>query len=67
MNGMESLFAVAGVGIVSELVGNVLENIGQGNKVVFVRIASYIACGYIAWDVWWEGVSYVASKFGVLM
>lgn len=65
MIGLDSLFAVAGVGIAAELIGMVLENIGQGNKVVFVRIASYVVCGFIAWDVWWDGINYVASKFGV--
>jgi hypothetical protein len=62
---MTALFTVAGISIISEIVARLMEEYGQGNKIVFVKIAAYIACGYVAFDFWWDGVRYVASQFGV--
>lgn len=59
------MFTVAGIAIASEFAGRVLENMGQGDKVVFVNIAAYIACAGVALHFWWAGVKYVAYTFGV--
>lgn len=64
---MSALFTVAGIAIISELIQKVLDGIGHGDKAVFVKIASYIASGYVAWDVWWDGVHMIASEFGVML
>lgn len=56
---------VAGIAIASEFIGRLMEENGHGNKVVFVRIISYVACGLIAFDCWWGGVRGIAQAFGV--
>lgn len=58
-------FKVAGIAIASEFIGRLMEDHGHGNKVVFVRIISYVACGYIAFECWWDGVRKIAHAFGV--
>jgi len=65
MIGMASLFTVAGVAGVSALTEHLLERFGHGNKVVFVKIAGYCICAYVAWDVWFDLVHYVSTMFGV--
>jgi hypothetical protein len=62
---MTALLTVAGISIASEMIAKLMEEYGQGSKVVFIKIAAYIACGYVAFDFWWDGVRYVASTFGV--
>lgn len=62
---MKALLTVAGIAIISSIVEKLMDEYGQGNKVVFVKIAAYIACGYVALDYWWEGVRFVATTFGV--
>lgn len=58
-------FKIAGIAIASEFVGRLMEDHGHGNKVVFVRIIAYVACGVIALDCWWTGVRDIARTFGV--
>lgn len=62
---MSTLFAVAGVALTSQLIEQIMGYLGHGDKVVFVKIAAYIAAGYIAWDVWWDGIHMIAREFGV--
>lgn len=62
---MTAMLTVAGIAIASEFIANLMENFGHGNKVIFVKIASYMACGYVAMDFWWDGVRMVAGQFGV--
>jgi hypothetical protein len=56
---------IAGIAIASEFVGRLMEDHGHGNKVIFVRVITYVACGMIAMEYWWQGVKYIASTFGV--
>lgn len=56
---------VAGIAIASEFVGRLMEDHGHGNKVIFIRIITYVACGAIAMEYWWEGVRHIAHAFGV--
>ncbi|WP_308636094.1 hypothetical protein [Paenibacillus silvisoli] len=62
---MTTMLTIAGIAIASEFIGNLMEHFGHSNKVVFVKIAAYISCGYIAMDFWWDGVRTVAGQFGV--
>lgn len=62
---MTTLLTVAGIAITSEIIARLMEEYGQGGKVVFIKIAAYIACGTIALDFWWDGVREVARAFGV--
>lgn len=59
------LFTIAGIAVGSAIVSKLMEEYGQGSKVVFVKIVAYCACGYIAFDAWWDLVGYVATSFGV--
>lgn len=58
-------FKIAGIAIGSEFLSKAMEEYGHGDKTIFVRIVSYVACGYIALDFWWAGVKQVAVQFGV--
>lgn len=63
--GIGAALKIAGIAISSEFIGRIMEDMGHGNKVVFVRIATYVACGYIAFEAWWDAIRYVAHTFGV--
>lgn len=65
MTELQPLFAVLGVAGVAHLSGHVLEQTGNGNLGIFVKIGAYCACAYIAWDTWWVTLRYVAGKFGI--
>ncbi|MGO4371976.1 hypothetical protein AB4Z21_14525 [Paenibacillus sp. MCAF20] len=58
-------FKIAGIAIASEFVGLLMEEHGHGNKVVFVKIITYVGCAYIAMDFWWSGLRTIARAFGV--
>ncbi|MFD1953753.1 hypothetical protein ACFSL6_17605 [Paenibacillus thailandensis] len=58
-------FKVAGIAIGSEFVAMLMEENGHGNKVMFVKIASWVSCAYVALDFWWEGLRHAAAFFGV--
>lgn len=62
---MSALLTVAGIAIASEFIGKAMEHFGQGDKIIFIKIAAYVACGYVAMDFWWDGVRHVAHAFGV--
>jgi hypothetical protein len=62
---MGTMLTVAGIAIGSEFIGKVMEEFGQGNKVIFIKVAAYIACGVIAMNFWWDGVRTVVHAFGV--
>lgn len=65
MTELTPVFEVLGVGVVAHLSGIVLENIGHGGKVIYVKIGAYVASAYIAFDAWWDCVREVARTFGV--
>lgn len=65
MIGISSLFGVLGVAAVSSLSEYLLDRFGHGDKIVFVKIAGYCICAYVAWDIWLDLVHYVGFKFGV--
>lgn len=58
-------FKIAGIAIASEFITKVMDEYGHGDKTVFVRIVSWCAGGYVAFEAWWDGVHMVASQFGV--
>ena len=62
---MSALFTIAGIALTSQLIEQIMGYLGHGDKVVFVKIAAYIASGYVAWDFWWGSIHYVAGRFGV--
>ena len=62
---MTAIFTIAGIAVISEMISKGMEYFGHGDKIVFIKVAGYIACGYIAWDAWWDGVRFVAHTFGV--
>jgi hypothetical protein len=62
---MSALFTIAGIAITSQLIEQLMTYFGHADKIVFVKIAAYVAGGYVAWDFWWGGVHYVAAKFGL--
>lgn len=59
------IFEVLGIGVVSHFSGNVLEQMGHGGKVMYIKIGAYVGCAYIAFDAWWECLRKVAHTFGV--
>lgn len=63
---MGGIFTVAGIAICSSVVQTIMEHFGHGDKVVFVKIIGYVACAFIAWNVWWDLVHYIESSFGVM-
>ena len=63
--GMTSILGVLGVAAASNLSEYVLEHIGHGDKVIFIKIAGYCVCAFIAWDIWWKLVNHVSFVFGV--
>lgn len=65
MDLMAPIFKIAGIAIASEFVQKAMEEYGQADKTVFVRIAAWVAGGYVAFDSWWSAVNEVASDFGV--
>lgn len=65
MQNLTPLFEVLGIGIVSHYSGMILENMGQGGKAMYVKIGASVACAYVAFDTWWDGVREVARTFGV--
>lgn len=58
-------FQIAGIVIGSEVISKLMEENGQGGKVVFVKIVSYVSCAYVAFEAWWDLVHYVMRVFGV--
>lgn len=58
-------FKIAGIAIAGEFITRIMEEYGHGDKTPFVRIVTWLAGGYIAFDAWWDGVHMVASQFGV--
>jgi hypothetical protein len=64
-SGMEALFKVAGIIVISHAGEMVISYLGHGDKSMFLKIATYFACAYVVWDVFWKGVRYVAYTFGV--
>jgi hypothetical protein len=59
------IFKVLGVGVVTHFGGSILENMGQGSKVLYLKIAGYAVCAWIAFDVWWTYLQRIAAIFGV--
>lgn len=62
---LAAIFKILGIGVVSHFSTSVLENMGHGGKVIFVKIAGYVACAYVSFEVWWECLRQVAHTFGV--
>lgn len=58
-------FQIAGIVIGGEIIGKLMEENGQGGKVVFIKIISYASCAYIAFQAWWDLVHYIMRSFGV--
>jgi hypothetical protein len=62
---MAPIITIAGIAIGSVVVEKIMEETGQGGKVVFVRVISWVAAGLYAIDYWWSGVRYVMQTFDV--
>lgn len=58
-------FQIAGIVIGSEIISKLMEEQGQGGKVVFIKIVTYASCAYIAFQSWWDLIHYTMSSFGV--
>lgn len=59
------LYQVLGVGVATHFGGIVLENMGQGGKVMYLKIAGYVVCAGIAFHTWWDYLRQIAAIFGV--
>ncbi|MGG4090585.1 hypothetical protein [Paenibacillus lautus] len=62
---LAAIFKILGIGVVSHFSANVLENMGHGGKVMYIKIAGYVACAYVSLDAWWDCLRMVARTFGV--
>jgi hypothetical protein len=62
---LQPIFVVAGIGVIAYALETVLNNIGQGDKVVFLKITSWSAGAYVALEIWWKVEAYVERMFGV--
>lgn len=62
---LQPIFVVAGIGVISYALETVLANIGQGDKIVFLKITSWGAGAYIALEIFWRVEKYVERTFGV--
>lgn len=64
-SGLEALFKVAGIIVISHAGEMVISSLGHGDKAFFMKVATYFACAYVVWDVFWKGIHHVAHTFGV--
>jgi hypothetical protein len=65
IEGLAPILKVAGIAIGSEIIQKVMEENGQGGKVMFIRIIGYVGCGIIAFNYWWDGLRSIVAIFGV--
>lgn len=67
MEDLSPLFKILGIGVVSHFSGAALENLGHGGKVIYLKIAGYCVCAYVAFDTWFDALHKIAAMFGVIV
>lgn len=59
------IFQILGIGVATHFGGIILENMGQGGKVLYVKVAAYALCAWITFETWWGYMEKIAMIFGV--
>lgn len=62
---MAPIVTVAGIALGSAVIEKAMEVMGHGDKVVFVKIISWVAAAGFTLNFWWDGVKHVVQSFGV--
>lgn len=58
---------VAGMIGATKFVEVIAENMGQGDKVVWIKVVGYIATGVVALVIWRNYLDRVAAVFGIML
>ena len=61
IEGLSAAFKILGISLVGDILIRTMENYGHGDKVPLVKIALYVACGFIVWDELTNAFDYVEA------
>ena len=62
---LEPIFVVAGIGVATFAIEKAMEYIGQGDKVMFIRVVAFGVTSYYALRTWLRYVQKIEAIFHV--
>lgn len=65
MHELMPIFKIAGVALVGAVVEKFVESHGHGDKTPMIRLATYVATGWMAIDECYDYMRRIGGKFGV--